>query len=94
MNFTNVSDVPDDLWECVLAVNPSGAMLCVREQVRVRVRVMSRGGSIVNVTSKAGVRGRPGLGPYGCAKHGVVGLTRTVAKEVGERGIRVNAVAP
>ncbi|KAL2859075.1 hypothetical protein BJX68DRAFT_262586 [Aspergillus pseudodeflectus] len=72
MDFTSVADVPDDLWEGVLAV----ALWC---------HVLCQG---------TGVRGRPGLGPYGCAKHGVVGLTRTAAKEVGERGIRVNAVAP
>ncbi|KAL2789329.1 hypothetical protein BJX66DRAFT_307192 [Aspergillus keveii] len=90
MDFTAVADVTDELWERVLAVNLSGTMFCVRAQVR----VMQKGASIVNAASMAGVRGRPGLGPYVCAKHGVVGLTRTVAREAGERGVRVNAVAP
>jgi NAD(P)-dependent dehydrogenase (short-subunit alcohol dehydrogenase family) len=90
MDFTDVADVTDDLWGRVLAVNLSGTMFCVRAQMR----VMQRGASIVNAASMAGVRGRPGLGPYVCAKHGVVGLTRTVAWEVGEVGVRVNAVAP
>ncbi|KAL2854508.1 hypothetical protein BJY01DRAFT_243638 [Aspergillus pseudoustus] len=90
MDFSSVEDTPDEIWHRVIAVNLSGVMFCVRAQVR----VMQRGASIVNATSLAGIRGRPGLGAYVCAKHGVVGLTRTVAKEVGERGIRVNAVAP
>ncbi|KAL3449956.1 hypothetical protein BJX65DRAFT_305420 [Aspergillus insuetus] len=90
MDFTSVAEVTDELWERVLAVNLSGTMYCVRAQIR----VMQKGASIVNAASMAGVRGRPGLGPYVCAKHGVVGLTRTVAREVGERGVRVNAVAP
>lgn len=52
------------------------------------------GGSLVNVASIAGVMGVAGNGAYVAAKHGIVGLTRTVAKEEGERAIRVNAIAP
>ena len=55
---------------------------------------MKRGASIVNCASLAGLMGRPGITAYSVSKHGVVGLTRSAAKEVGERGIRVNAVAP
>ena len=90
MVFTNIEDTPDDVWNKVLGVNLSGVFLCVREQVK----VMQPGSSIVNAASLAGVMGRPGLGAYVCSKHGVVGLTKTVAKEVGGKGIRVNAVAP
>ncbi|KAL3456765.1 hypothetical protein BJX64DRAFT_296386 [Aspergillus heterothallicus] len=90
MDFCSVEDTTDDVWNRVLAVNLSGVMFCVRAQIK----VMQRGASIVNATSLAGIRGRPGLGAYVCAKHGVVGLTKTVAREVGGRGIRVNAVAP
>ena len=55
---------------------------------------MERGAAIVNVASIAGIMGRPGIGAYSVSKHGVVGMTRGAAKEVGSKGIRVNAVAP
>ena len=90
MVFTNVEDTEDEVWHKVLSVNLSGVMFCVRAQIR----VMGKGSSIVNAASLAGIAGRPGLGAYVCSKHGVVGLTKTVAKEVGPKGIRVNCVAP
>lgn len=90
LGFTNIEDLKDETWDKMIAVNLSGVMFCVRAQIR----VMTRGGSIVNAASLAGLMGRPGIGAYACAKHGVVGLTKTVAKEVGAKGIRVNAVAP
>lgn len=90
MVFTNVEDTEDEVWHQVLAVNLSGVMYCVRAQIK----VMGKGGSIVNAASLAGIMGRPGLGAYVSSKHGVVGLTKTVAKEVGPRGIRVNCIAP
>lgn len=89
-SFTNIEDLTDETWDKIIAVNLSGTMYCVRAEVR----AMKHGGSIVNAASLAGIRGRPGLSSYACSKHGVVGLTKTVAKEVGSRGIRVNAIAP
>ena len=74
----------------MIAVNLTGLMYCLRAQIR----VMKPGSSIVNAASLAGIMGRPGIGAYACSKHGVVGLTKTAAKEVGKKGIRVNAVAP
>jgi NAD(P)-dependent dehydrogenase (short-subunit alcohol dehydrogenase family) len=56
----------------MIAVNLSGVMYCARAEVR----VMKWGGSIVNASSLAGIMGRPGIGAYVCAKHGVVGLTK------------------
>ena len=55
---------------------------------------MERGASVLNVASMAGVMGRPGIGAYSASKHGVVGLSRSAAKEVGAQGIRVNILAP
>lgn len=88
--FTNFVDVQNDEWDFIMSINLTGLMYCLRAELR----VMESGASIVNMSSIAGLMGRPGIGPYSVSKHGVVGMTRTAAKEVGCRGIRVNAVAP
>ncbi|KAK4934957.1 hypothetical protein LTR10_023894 [Elasticomyces elasticus] len=88
--FDNIVDTTNEHWDFVMKVNLTGLFYCLRAQLR----VMERGASVLNVASMAGVMGRPGIGAYSTSKHGVVGLTRTAAKEVGERGIRVNALAP
>lgn len=88
--FTPLTDLSDDEWERVIAVNLTGTMFCMRAQLR----VMAQGGSIVNVSSTAGLQGKAGLAPYSTSKHGVIGLSRTAAKESGPKGIRVNVVAP
>ena len=90
MTFTNVEDTDDAVWNKVLGVNLSGVMFCMRAEIK----VMGKGGSIVNAASMAGLMGRPGLAPYVASKHGVIGITKTAAKEVGAKGIRVNAIAP
>jgi 3-oxoacyl-[acyl-carrier protein] reductase len=79
-------------WEDVLRVNLSGTFYCCRRALKSMLR--ARWGRIVNVTSIAGLRGSPGQVNYSAAKAGVVGLTRTLAKEVAVKGITVNAVAP
>ncbi|EXJ81775.1 hypothetical protein A1O1_07840 [Capronia coronata CBS 617.96] len=88
--FANIVDITDDHWNFILGVNLTGLFYCLRAELR----VMERGASVLNVTSIAGLMGRPGIAAYSSSKHGVVGLTRTAAKEVGGRGIRVNAIAP
>lgn len=90
LGFTNIADLKNETWDKMISINLTGLMYCVRAQIR----VMKQGASIVNASSLSGLQGRPGLGAYVCSKHGVVGLTKTVAKEVGSKGIRVNAVAP
>lgn len=74
----------------VVNVNLKGVMLCLKSQLK----VISDGGSIVNAASIAGLQGRPNNAAYSASKHGVIGLTRSAAKEVGNRGIRVNCIAP
>lgn len=88
--FKDVESLGNEEWDFVLRVNLTGVFYCIRAQLK----VMQRGASIVNCASLAGLMGRPGIAAYSVSKHGVVGLTRTVAKEVGPKGIRVNAVAP
>lgn len=79
-------------WREVLDVNLSGAFAYARAAARV-MRERGRG-ALVFVSSINGLRGRFGLASYSASKAGILGLTRTLARELGPRGIRVNAVAP
>lgn len=76
----------------LLETNLTSAMLCSREALRYMLR--RRSGAIVNVSSLSGLTGLPGQTAYSAAKAGLLGLTRALAREVGSKGIRVNAVAP
>ncbi len=79
-------------WDTTVGINLRGAFLCARRALPAMVR--ARWGRIVNVSSAAGLRGNPGQAAYTSAKHGVIGLTKSLAREVGNRGIAVNAVCP
>lgn len=81
-----------DGWRRTLAVNLDGMFLCARAAVPALRR--ARGGSIVNLSSTAGLHGYPLRSPYATAKWGVTGFTRTLAMELGPAGIRVNAICP
>lgn len=85
-----IADMEEDDWDFVIGVNLTGVMHCMRAQMR----VISDGGSIVNAASIAGLQGRPNNAAYTASKHGVIGLTKSAAKEVGQRGVRVNSFAP
>lgn len=79
-------------WDAVIDTNLKGAFLCTKAVLRPMLR--QRSGRIVNLTSVVGLVGNAGQANYAAAKAGLVGLTKTTAKEVGSRGITVNAVAP
>jgi 3-oxoacyl-[acyl-carrier protein] reductase len=77
-------------WDDMLGVNLSG----VKNSIVSQLRYMKGTGSIVNAASISGQSGNPHFSAYSSSKWGVIGLTKSVAQEVGDRGIRVNAVAP
>jgi 3-oxoacyl-[acyl-carrier protein] reductase len=82
----------DDDWDTVVDANLGGAFRLSRAVLRGMVG--RRGGSIVNVSSLAALHAVPGQAAYAAAKAGLLALTRTLAREVGRRGVRVNAVVP
>ncbi len=79
-------------WQAVIDLNLTGVFLCTRAASKIMLKQKS--GRIVNITSVAGQMGNPGQANYSAAKAGVIGFTKTVAKELAPRGITVNAVAP
>lgn len=82
----------DEVWDEVIDADLGGAFRCCRAVLPGMVR--RRGGSIVNVSSLIALRGVGGQSVYAAAKAGLIGMTRSLAREVGTRGIRVNAVLP
>ena len=82
----------DEDWDKVLAVNLKSVFLCTRAVLRHMVK--QRWGRIISIASIVGVVGNPGQANYASAKAGIIGFTRTIAKEVASRGITVNAIAP
>jgi 3-oxoacyl-[acyl-carrier protein] reductase len=82
----------DDAWQEVLATNLTGTFLFCRAVGRLMMR--QRYGRIINITSVSGLMGNPGQANYSASKAGVIGFTRTVARELAARHITVNAVAP
>jgi len=82
----------DEDWDVVLATNLSAVFRASRAAIRPMMK--QRYGRIVNITSVVGASGNPGQANYAAAKAGVAGMTRSLAREVGSRGITVNCVAP
>jgi 3-oxoacyl-[acyl-carrier protein] reductase len=79
-------------WDDVLDINLKGAFLCTKAVTKVMMK--QRSGKIINVASVAGVTGNPGQANYSASKAGIIGLTKSTAKEFASRGITCNAVAP
>ena len=82
----------EDDWDAVLDTNLKGAFLCTKAAIRPMLR--QRSGRIVNMSSIVAITGNPGQANYAAAKAGLIGFTKTIAREVASRGITVNALAP
>ena len=82
----------DEQWDAVININLRGTFLFTRAAARPMMK--ARGGRIINIASVSGLMGNPGQANYSASKAGVIGLTRTVARELASRNITVNAVAP
>ena len=87
-----IARMPDDDWDSVLETNLGGTFYTCRAAARGMMR--RRRGSIVNLSSIVGLHGNAGQTNYAASKAGIIGLTKSLARELGPRGVRVNAVAP
>ncbi|KAI9692703.1 MAG: hypothetical protein M1820_009454 [Bogoriella megaspora] len=92
-DFKGVAEMEDANWDLIIGVNLTGVMYCMRAELTAMLKAGTKG-AVVNAASLSGLRGRPGISAYVASKHGVVGLTKTAAREVGKQGVRVNAVCP
>jgi NAD(P)-dependent dehydrogenase (short-subunit alcohol dehydrogenase family) len=93
MGIARVADSTDEQWDAVVETNLRGAFICSRSFSRLRIAA-GGGGSIVNIVSAAAESARPGAAAYAASKAGIVMLTKTLAMELGDHDITVNAVAP
>ena len=82
----------EDAWDTVLRTNLKSAFNCAKAALKPMIK--QRGGRVLNITSVSGLAGQAGQTNYSASKAGMIGFTKALAKEVGSRGITVNAVAP
>ena len=84
----------DDQWDDVIAVNLTSTFMLMRAAARHMMRNKSGYGRIINISSVSGVFGNPGQGNYAASKAGMIGMTKSLAREVASRGITANCIAP
>jgi NAD(P)-dependent dehydrogenase (short-subunit alcohol dehydrogenase family) len=87
-----VVDTVLDNWNTVITVNLTGTMLCSREVLK--SMIPRKSGTIINISSVAGISGVPRRGAYSSSKWGIIGFTKSLSTEVGEYNIRVNSISP
>jgi SDR family mycofactocin-dependent oxidoreductase len=93
LSWGRIWELTDEQWDTVIGVNLTGTWRTLRAVIPAMIEA-GNGGSIVVVSSSAGLKATPGNGHYAATKHGLVGLTNTLAIELSEFGIRVNSIHP
>jgi SDR family mycofactocin-dependent oxidoreductase len=93
LSWGRLFEMSEEQWDTVIEVNLSGTWRTIRAAVPAMIEA-GNGGSIIIVSSSAGLKATPGNGHYSASKHGLVGLTNALAIELGEFGIRVNSIHP
>ncbi|MEN8264748.1 MAG: 3-oxoacyl-[acyl-carrier-protein] reductase [Nitrospirota bacterium] len=89
---TIIMRMKEEDWDAVLNINLKGSFLCCKEAVKLMAK--KRSGKIISISSVVAFMGNPGQANYSSSKAGLIGLTKTIAREYAGRGIRANAVAP
>ncbi|WP_345949334.1 SDR family oxidoreductase [Mucilaginibacter sp. PAMB04274] len=91
-NFVPAAEITDELWERVLAINLTGPMRLIRKVLP--IMSANKGGSIINVSSIGGLQGSRAGAAYTASKHALIGLSKNVAFQYADQGIRCNVIAP
>jgi 3-oxoacyl-[acyl-carrier protein] reductase len=84
----------DEQWDEVIAVNLTATFMLMRAAARAMMRAKTGYGRIINISSVSGIIGNPGQGNYAASKAGIIGMSKSLAREVASRGITVNCIAP